>query len=515
LFLEIRDRFIESRDGPDNKNHIKDCRKLSKEIQKLTNTSNDKDAKAEFASMCETQMEDWDTPYSRVGPPTVCYDYSAVLELEPDNCNGRVLFLHIKNQFKTNSKDPTAEECPGGLNRELMALTGTTDVDDAHDFLHEMCHITLQQASNEAGTEGWGNLESEGSIDLNEFFEGDGFLNDEVGNFQQKESEFIKRGGYERFNYIGEDSRENDHYPTSEESYNAGKAIGNFYTNALGKSFLSSPTANFQKGSCSSSNAAVCCWHRDRQYFDKNGNCNEKDCANQTPGDNTDLCWTEEDGVIFPYPGDETENDLHCHGFAWAQDDLAPGDTNARARWNNLFFVSLYDHLYQRGYADEITDDPNIAGDQALCGCVEDMNPVARADCTEAVGRVNYEASQLEEGGRFTLRYVPGTFSLKFQACEGFDYKEDFGPEDYAEYGDEELTSSNNDLSAFVFRQYLEGKIDEDHVKKVEETLIGYRDPSVNEGDEERDIACQAAFAERYPDLDWAEIEIVAEEEAL
>jgi len=135
----------------------------------------------------------------------------------------------------------------------------------------------------------------------------------------------------------------------SEESYEAGQAINNFYTQKLGLFFLSSPTTKFGEGSCSSSNAAVCCWHRDRQYFDKNGNCNEKDCANQTPGDNTDLCWTEEDGVIFPYPGDETENDLHCHGFAWAQDDLAPGDTNARARWNNLFFVSLYDHLYQRG----------------------------------------------------------------------------------------------------------------------------------------------------------------------
>merc|ERR1711924_541962 len=55
--------------------------------------------------------------------------------------------------------------------------------------------------------------------------------------------------------------------------------------------------------------------------------------------------------------------------------------------WNNLFFVSMYDHLYQRGYVDSVTDDPQIAGSQAMCGCVEDMNPVARADCTEAVGR--------------------------------------------------------------------------------------------------------------------------------
>merc|ERR1711862_467790 len=29
-------------------------------------------------------------------------------------------------------------------------------------------------------------------------------------------------------------------------------------------------------------------------------------------------------------------------------------DINTKARWNNLFFVSMYDHLYQRGYVDSI-----------------------------------------------------------------------------------------------------------------------------------------------------------------
>ena len=178
------------------------------------------------------------------------------------------------------------------------------------------------------------------------------------------------------------------------------------------------------------------------------------------------------------------------------------------AKWNNLFYVSLYDHLYKRGYVDSITDHAGIAGEQAMCGCVEDMNPVARADCTEAVGTVSYKAYQ-EEGGYFVVNPVPGTFTLKFQACQGYDYLDDFGPEEYAQFGDSELTSSDNDLSAFVFRQYLEGKLNESYVATIEETLIGYRDPSVNDGDAERDLACQAAFAAKYPELEWAERELL------
>merc|ERR1711907_839204 len=253
-------------------------------------------------------------------------------------------------------------------------------------------------------------LEGEGAIDLDEFFEGTGFLNDETGNFQQEENDFIKRGGKEKFIYIGDDPRLNDYLSTTEASYQAGQAVKEFYPNEASKSFLGSPIADFQEG-----------------------NCSERDCANQNPGDNTDLCWMETDaGEIFPYPGENTENDLHCHGFAWAQDSLAPGDINAKAKWNNLYFVSLYDHMYQRGYVNSVTDDEKIAGTQAMCGCVEDMNPVARADCTEAIGRANYTVFQDGPGGSLKIEQVPGSFYIEFQACEGYDYVADFGPEEYA-----------------------------------------------------------------------------------
>merc|ERR1712072_647842 len=460
----------------------------------------------EAATWCYTTDENkrWEycsVPACDTAPPTnpqFCYDYTEAFDLGPEECTESTVYRRIRDVYNAQSGAEGAVSCPGGLERELMALTRTLSIESAYLALQDLSDDALHDAVDATDINDWGALEGEGAIDLDEFFEGTGFLNDETGNFQQEENDFLKRGGYEKFVYIGNDPRLNDCLSTTEESYQAGQAIKDFYPGEASKSFLGSPTAEFQEGSCPETNSAVCCWHRDRQYFDNNGNCSERDCAKQNPGDNTDLCWTE------------TENDLHCHGFAWAQDSLAPGDINAKAKWNNLYFVSLYDHLYQRGYANSVTDDDKIAGMQAMCGCVEDMNPVARADCTEAIGRANYTVFQDGPDGPLTIQQVPGSFYIEFQACEGYDYVEDFGPEDYALAGPNsaELDDSNNDLAAFVYRLYLEGKIDEDNVNAFEETIIGYRDPSVNDGDDEREVACKAAFEAKYPDLEWAEREI-------
>jgi hypothetical protein len=400
-----------------------------------------------------------------------------------------------------------------------MALTGTNNYDDAHRALTTMCGEALKQASDNTGEPvGWEMLETKGQVDLEEYFNGGGFLNDETGNFQQEANDFLKRGGKENYIYIGDDPRLNDYLSTTEQSYQAGQEIYHTYQNEASTHFLSSPTSYFGENDsnvCPGTNSVMCCWHRDRQYFDNNGNCNSLGCANRDPGDNTDLCWTtSEDGTeVFPYPGDDTENDLHCHGFAFTDDD---NDINSKARWNNLFYVSMYDHLYQRGYVDSITDDPNIAGSvQPMCGCVEDMHPVARADCTEVLGRTNYtldlmitEENNSEEydatphPSLLAIKPVPDTFKLEFRACQGYDYVEGLEPESYDA---NELTASNNDLSAFVFRMYLEGKMDTDHVDRFEQTVVGYRDPSVNDGDDEREAVCKSAFERNFPDLEWIE----------
>jgi hypothetical protein len=105
------------------------------------------------------------------------------------------------------------------------------------------------------------------------------------------------------------------------------------------------------------------------------------------------------------------------------------------------------------------------------------------------------------------VKHVPDTFYLEFRACQGYDYVEGFTKEDYAdaETRSTVLDNSNNDLSAFIFRQYLEGKIDEDHVNVVKDSLIGYEDPSFDDGDEEREVACKAAFEAKFPGMEWKE----------
>eukprot|EP00536_Pseudo-nitzschia_multiseries_P010354 jgi/Psemu1/289055/fgenesh1_pg.311_\ len=436
-----------------------------------------------------------------------CFDYTEVLRLDLTSCTATSLIKTMKNAFRNVREG----RCRGGFNHELMALTGTNSFDAARQTLQDMCDSALADAAEEAqsSAQTWQYLEEEPhKVDLVDFYEGNGHLNLETGNFQQKTSDFEKRGGHERFLYIGEDPRFNDHYPTTDSSFYGGEKVSEFYDNNVKKSFLSAPTLGFEKG-CQS-NTAICCWHRDRQYLDKNGNCGFTDCANQNPSDNTDLCWTEENGTVFPYPGDEIENDLHCHGFAWGENDNDGGvDINTNARWNNLFFVSMYDHMYQRGYVESITNDPKIAGDQAMCGCVEEMAPVARADCTEAIGQSNYTSHIDPDTNTLVVQHVPGSFELEFKSCRGYDYVPDFSPKDYQLDPDaEELESSNNDLAAFVFRQYLEGKMEEKHVELVEETIIGYRNPKVNNNDEEREKACAAAFAERFENEPYEEREM-------
>jgi len=120
--------------------------------------------------------------------------------------------------------------------------------------------------------------------------------------------------------------------------------------------------------------AAQCCWPRDRQAKDNNGNCNtpyDSNCVDKDVGDNTDLCYNElskapyASNTIakgFSVYGDE--GPVHCHGFAWSNDNQ---ETTSRYKANALFYVSMYDHMHQRGYVENIPGSP-------MCGCVEDVS---------------------------------------------------------------------------------------------------------------------------------------------
>jgi hypothetical protein len=237
----------------------------------------------------------------------------------------------------------------------------------------------------------------------------------------------------------------------------------------------------------------ICCWHRDRQYKDNNGGCNAANCFDKDPADTTDLCWTEDDaGNPTPYAGDAVEGDIHCRGFAWSE---LQHDVNSHARWNNLFYMAMHDHMYTRGYVESITNDPNIDNVQPMCGCIEDTSPVARADCTEAVPTTEYTFST-DANEAISIAPTPGIYRVAFQACEGYIYDGAILPEDY----DDDvvlglLDEKDNDLSAYVYRLYLEESMSLTVMDTIFDKLVGYEDPNTNNNV----AACEAAYEAKFP----------------
>ena len=105
----------------------------------------------------------------------------------------------------------------------------------------------------------------------------------------------------------------------------------------------------------------MCCFGRDRQSNDNNGNCADNDCIDKSPADNSNLCYPNFPTII-PFPN-ESEGAIHCYGLAWGED---VNGFEAKMKYNNLFFVSMYDHMYTRGYVEKMVPDEYVP----MCGCI-------------------------------------------------------------------------------------------------------------------------------------------------
>ncbi len=228
----------------------------------------------------------------------------------------------------------------------------------------------------------------------------------------------------------------------------------------------------------------MCCFGRDRQPNDNNGNCADpidENCVDADPADNSNLCYVEPDITTYSDPfafPDDSEGDIHCHGLAWADDS---NDFTAQLRFNNFFYVSLYDHMYTRGYVETSVNSDSIG----MCGCIEDMPPVSRADCTE-----------IEASATFTItftaadKFVATTeddLAVEFNACQGTNPSN----------GDD----ANNDLASYVYRLHGDGKVDDTVKNKVFETLVGYEQPGNNDNEEACEAAYEAKYGSAYPDV--------------
>jgi len=286
--------------------------------------------------------------------------------------------------------------------------------------------------------EGWDGVDTSNFDDINadfddsfmnEYVAGDTYLNKETGSFQDT--------------VVGDD-------------------IDNFRddgaTNTILQDIPSLESCDYQ--------SIMCCFGRDRQANDNNGNCNDDRCGDADPADNSNLCFTEDDDK--PFPG-ETEGDIHCHGLAWA-DDL--NDFTAQFRMNNFFYVSLYDHMYTRGYVENMVDSAEVP----MCACIEDMPPVSRSDCTQIDAsltfKITFNLGQLEA--------IPqNDLDVEFNACQGTNFSNG--------------NNQNNDLASYVHRLTLKGKINSGVRDEVFKTLVGYAEP----GDNENEGRCAEAYEDR------------------
>ncbi len=226
----------------------------------------------------------------------------------------------------------------------------------------------------------------------------------------------------------------------------------------------------------------MCCFGRDRQPNDNNGNCHdpiETNCRHADPADNSNLCWTDTDiptfSDPFAFPG-KSEGPIHCHGLAWDEDE---NSFLTQLRFNNFFYVSLYDHMYTRGYVEPTVDSDNIG----MCDCVENLPLVSRADCTQVDATQTFTIS-FNNGGFTAIK--SGEMDVQFNSCRGINPGN----------GDRK----DNDLGSYVYRLNKEGKLSDAKMEGVFETLVGYESPNDNQNEAACESAYLEVFAEDYPD---------------
>lgn len=356
-------------------------------------------------------------------------------ELHANGCTYSKLLTSI--QQKLHDYDPMAHEvipCYHSAAKELSyhLPSNTTDVEA---YINSLCEQAHEDYKNEHQVP-WFNVTQQGDKFDKEYYDGNGDWNEEhQSNYPHPP---VIPG--QASNVLNRDAeRVDDLYETNLQRYPL-TWPGD------------SPTSITNFESCELQ-SAMCCWVSDRQANDNNGNCAtpyDERCLDADPGDNTDLCAVDmarstkdsthvDDGFAIFRAGEE--GPVHCHGLAWGQDEMEP---SFRYRANNLFYVSMSDHLHDRGYVRNVHGAP-------MCGCVEHMPIVSRSDCTEIEAKEFFRFKfPAEYSGdiQATLEYV----DLTFNACRG---------------------RQNNNLERYVERLRDEGRLSKAIYYKFRNTVVG------------------------------------------
>ena len=213
-------------------------------------------------------------------------------------------------------------------------------------------------------------------------------------------------------------------------------------------------------------NAAMCCWPANQNEEISAGGTLHVDCdpidgeidceiasavhaKNASTSDNNsgnaDVCLVDlskshsssgfNDGLtIFP-----NNTSVYCSGIAWE---------NGENYWNhfakgNLLFQSSMVLMKDGGLEKNLPSAP-------MCGCIEQMPIVTRADCTEAYSTARFVfqyRSTIPE-----LRAIASKHLIQYRKCEG-------------------MNSTTNDLKSFYDKLWLEKKVDM-HKKELFDAIV-------------------------------------------
>jgi len=337
-------------------------------------------------------------------------------DISTDSCTYDALSSKVADLLD----DLPAGTCSNDAESELEDIVGVTTPEEVQEYIASICNDAV-------GVLPFQDLSNEGEIFDKEYYDG--------GTYWNEEREYLLDSG------VVEDRLK----------YDPGARINNIKRNLAEKDHITWPDYIDNFDDCDL-RAVQCCFVQDRQANDNNGNCDDpydERCTDANPGDNTDICYTDmsraptssrttEGFAIFE---DEEEDDSHCHGLAWAAD---ASDKSARFKGNNLFFVSMFDHFYTRGYVRNVPGAP-------MCGCVEKMPVVTRSDCTQIDVDENAQFTYNEDTG---LQVEVTNFDIDFNACQG-------------------ANNNNNDLEAYYEQLVDEGKAEEEELEELRKHLVG------------------------------------------
>ena len=289
-----------------------------------------------------------------------CVQHGFRLEGFTQNCT----FESLLEIFTPFFDDPVNQgsSCTHTAQEELMVLLGATNLAQAETALQTVCAAGFDSYNNKVPFESIPG--HRGSRDfIRRYFNGGTDWNEQYATL------------YSGNGSAAADDDDGLSYVLQQDA----NVVERFYKDQARYTMVEWPeyASNFQQ--CNM-NAAYCCWPQDRQANDGNGNCEEPydvNCIDSDPADNTDLCYVDLGSSTTGFQGAGEfifqhndgngesfgEGPIHCHGFGWTSD---PNDVSSVYKANNLFYVAMRDHFYQRGYVREIPGAP-------MCACAEQV----------------------------------------------------------------------------------------------------------------------------------------------